>query len=120
MVQRSPSLLPERPTGRGSAETDIFMLDAFCDTAAMLQTRILEQLKRVIGNFTVLPNCFSIDFCKGADPFQLKHLSPQGVLRLQVSKLLPPAPGLDGWASEATEEPCSPPRGARRRDLRCR
>lgn len=111
---------PNAPQVEIRLESEIFLLDAFSNRSSdILHGRIADQIKRVIGNYAVLPNAYSIDFNKGADPFQLKHLSPQGVVRLQVSKVDADhaVHGADAWVSEATEDSTSPAAKAERRRI---
>lgn len=78
---------PNAPEVDIGVQTEVFVLDAIYNTATMIQTRVVQQVKNVIGSYAVLPNTYAIDLCKGLDPFQLRHPQPQGVVRMHIQEL---------------------------------
>ncbi|CAK9107326.1 Extended synaptotagmin-3 (E-Syt3) (Chr3Syt) [Durusdinium trenchii] len=75
---------PDMPEVDLTIDAKVFVLDAFCDTASLVKTRVLKVLREAVANACVLPSRLVLETTTGVDHFRLHHPRPRGVLRTQL------------------------------------
>lgn len=81
---------PDMPEVDLTIDAKVFVLDAFCDTASMVKTRVLKVLQEAVASACVLPSRLVLEATSGIDHFRLHHPRPRGVLRTQIEVQAPP------------------------------
>lgn len=81
---------PDMPEVDLTMDAKVFVLDAFCDTASMVKTRVLKVLQEAVASACVLPSRLVLEVASGIDHFRLHHPRPRGVLRTQIEVQAPP------------------------------
>jgi len=81
---------PDMPEVDLTIDARVFVLDAFCDTASMVKTRVLKVLQEAVASACVLPHRLVLEATSGIDHFRLHHPRPRGVLRTQIEVQSPP------------------------------
>ncbi|CAJ1450572.1 unnamed protein product, partial [Effrenium voratum] len=81
---------PDMPQVDLNIDAKVFVLDAFCDTAALVKTKVLKVLREAVASVCVLPSRLVLEATTVFDHFRLHHPRPQGVLRAQIQVQIPP------------------------------